>query len=297
MVTNMAATKATCVLEFRSVLGEGPLWHGGERHLYWIDLPKPAIYRFDPATGKNEPVKADLGSYVGGMVFRAGGGMIVVKEDGISALDVAGRRRVLADPEAFQRGNWFNDCKCDRSGRLWTGSADRAEKDPSGHLYVMDGKLKVRLLDSGITGANGPAFSPDGRTAYFADSPVYAIYSYAIDPATGDVGPRRLFARLPGEHGQPDGMTVDSEGFLWNAHWDGWRVTRYAPDGGIDRVIEVPVPRPTAPAFGGDDLRTLYITSASFGLSDAQLKEAPLSGSLFACEPGVRGLPEPSFAG
>jgi sugar lactone lactonase YvrE len=243
-------------------------------------------------------LRADIGSYVGGLAFRQRGGWIVVKEDGISAVDAAsGRRQLLLHPEAHLPGNWFNDCKCDRQGRLWTGSADRAYKEPTGNYYVIDARLTATRFDTGIICANGPAFSPDGRTAYYADSSAYVVYNYAIDPASGAVGPRRLFARVPREDGMPDGMTVDADGFLWIAHWDGWRVTRYAPDGSIDRVIRLPVPRPTAPAFGGDDLTTLYITSASKGLSEAQLKEAPLSGSLFACEPGVSGLPEPSFAG
>ena len=289
---------AECVLEFRSNLGEGPLWHAGERRLYWLDLLRPAVYRFDPAQGRNEQLPADIGTYVGGLVFRARGGCVVVKEDGIYGLDVAGGgRQLLVHPEADLPGNMLNDCKCDRQGRLWTGSADRGEKDPTGHLYVIDATLRARGVDSGIIVANGPAFSPDGRTAYFADSASYVIYAYAIDPGTGKVGARRVFAQLAKDDGMPDGMTVDDEGFLWNAQWDGWRVTRYAPDGSIDRVIRLPVPRPTAPAFGDEDLKTLYITSASNGLSEAQLREAPLSGSLFACVPGVRGLPEPSFAG
>jgi sugar lactone lactonase YvrE len=204
---------------------------------------------------------------------------------------------VLLHPEADLPGNWFNDCKCDRQGRLWTGSADRGEKDPTGNLYVIDAGLGVRKVDSGIICSNGPAFSPDGKISYFCDSYARRIFRYDVDPGSGEVGPRRAFATVPDDAGYPDGMTVDSEGFLWNAHWDGWRVTRYAPDGRIDRAIKLPVPRPTAPAFGGEDLKTLYITSASGGLSDAQLKEAPLSGSLFACEPGARGVAEPSFAG
>src|SRR5215813_1746803 len=294
----MARGSAGCVLKIRSNLGEGPLWHAAERRLYWLDLLRPAIYRFDPASGANEQLRAEIGNYVGGLVFRERGGWIVVKEDGISAVDALnGRRQVLLHPEAALPGNWFNDCKCDRRGRLWTGTADRGEKEASGSLYVVDAALRARKVDSGIICANGPAFSPDGKTAYFADSYVRRIFRYDIDPASGEVGPRRIFATVPDDAGFPDGMTVDGEGFLWNAHWDGWRVTRYAPDGRIDRVIELPVPRPTAPAFGGEDLATLYITSAGGGLSDAQLKEAPLSGSLFACEPGVRGLPEPSFAG
>src|SRR5215468_37265 len=288
----MATRLAVCVLEIRSNLGEGPLWHAAERRLYWLDLLKPAIYRYDPVSGANEQLRAEIGSYVGGLVSRGRGGWIVVKDDGISAVDaVSGQRQVLLHPEADLPGNWFNDCKCDRQGRLWTGSADRGEKEASGNLYVIDAKLAARRVDSGIICSNGPAFSPDGRTAYFADSYVRRIYRYDIDPATGEVGPHRLFATIPDDAGFPDGMTVDAEGFLWNAHWDGWRVTRYAPDGRIDRVIEVPVPRPTAPAFGGEDLGTLYITSANGGLSEGQIKEAPLSGSLFACDPGVRGLP------
>ncbi len=294
----MTSGSATCVLEIRSDLGEGPLWHAAERRLYWVDLLRPSVYRFGPASGRNEQLRADIGSYVGGLAFRERGGWIVVKEDGISAVDaVSGRRQLLLHPEPDLPGNWFNDCKCDRQGRLWTGSADRGEKDATGNLYVVDAKLGVRKVDSGIICSNGPAFSPDGKTAYFADSYVRRIFRYDLDPETGAVGPRRAFVTVPDEDGFPDGMTVDVEGFLWNAHWDGWRVTRYAPDGRIDRVIKLPVPRPTAPAFGGADLATLYITSASGGLSDAQLKEAPLSGSLFACEPGVRGVAEPSFAG
>ncbi len=293
----MATTTASCVLEIRSNLGEGPLWHAAERRLYWLDLLRPAVYRFDPKSGENEQLPADIGTYVGGLVFRVRGGWIVVKEDGISAVDAGGRRQKLLHPEAELPGNWFNDCKCDRQGRLWTGSADRGEKDPTGSLYVIDAGLRARRVDSGIICANGPAFSPDGRVCYFCDSYARQVFRYDVDLATGEVGPRQLFATVPEDGGYPDGMTVDADGFLWNAHWDGWRVTRYAPDGTIDRVIDVPVPRPTAPGFGGADLATLYITSASGGLSEQQLKEAPLSGSLFACEPGVRGLPEPMFAG
>jgi sugar lactone lactonase YvrE len=293
----MATTTASCVLEIRSNLGEGPLWHAAERRLYWLDLLRPAVYRFDPKSRENEHLPADIGTYIGGLVFRARGGWIVVKEDGISAIDSGGRRQKLLHPEAELPGNWFNDCKCDRQGRLWTGSADRDEKDPTGSLYVIDAGLRARRVDSGIICANGPAFSPDGKVCYFCDSYARQVFRYDVDPATGEVGPRQLFATVPDDGGYPDGMTVDADGFLWNAHWDGWRVTRYAPDGTIDRVIDVPVPRPTAPGFGGADLATLYITSASGGLSEQQLKEAPLSGSLFACEPGVRGLPEPMFAG
>ena len=152
-------------------------------------------------------------------------------------------------------------------------------------------------VDDNIICSNGPAFSPDGRTAYFSDSYIQGIVRYAIDPATGTVGPRQGFAKVPDANVFPDGMTVDAEGGLWVAHWDGWRIVRYTPDGKVARTIALPVPRPTAMAFVGDGLRQLYVTTASTGLSDAQLEEAPLSGSLFVCEPGVAGLAEPGYAG
>src|SRR5262249_43260012 len=166
----MATGSAVCALEIRSNLGEGPLWHGAERRLYWLDLLRPAVYRFDPASGGNEQVGAEIGGYVGGLVFRPGGGWVVGKEGGVSPGDAAGgRRQVLLHPEADRPGNWFNDSKCDRQGRLWTGSADRGEKEASGNLYVIDASLRARKIDSGIICSNGPAFSPDGTVGYFAD--------------------------------------------------------------------------------------------------------------------------------
>ncbi len=289
-------TTVTCVLNIRSVLGESPMWHAGERRLYWIDLLKPAIYRFDPATGRNGEIKAELGSYIGGLVFRAKGGVVIVNETGLHTLD-NGRLTPLVDPEPDKPGNWFNDAKCDRQGNLWAGTGDRDYAAPTGTLYRFRRDLGFDRIDSDFACPNGPAFSPDGTTVYFCDGTSNTILAYGVDAKTGRVGPRRVFAAMEDPAFVPDGMTVDSEGYLWSAQWDGWRVVRYAPDGRIDRVVKLPVPRPTAMAFGGENLDTLYITSASTGLGDADLAKAPLSGSLFAVKPGVRGLPEPSFVG
>ena len=287
-----------CVLKIRSILGEGPLWDEAAARLYWLDLQKPAIYRFDPATGKNSKVKADLQGYVGAMVFRSGGGMTIGDQRGLFNLDPAtGRLKPFAKPSKDMRQIWFNDGKCDRRGNLWAGVGDRKEQKPLGVFYRISPKGKATRIDSKFICPNGPAFSPDGRICYFADSNASKIYRYDIDLATGKVGPRHLFAAVPQGKGVPDGMTVDADGFIWSCHWDGWRITRYSPDGRVDRTIEMPVPRPTSVAFAGSDLATLYITSASIGLSREQMKQAPLSGSLFACRPGVRGLVEPRFAG
>jgi sugar lactone lactonase YvrE len=287
-----------CILKMRSILGEGPLWDERQATLYWLDLRKPAIYRFDPATGRNGRVKADLRGFVGAMVLRDRGGMMVLDHRGIFHLDpVSGRMKPFAKPAKNMRSIWFNDAKCDHQGNLWAGMGDRKEQKPLGVFYRIAPTGKAAKVDSKFICPNGPAFSPDGRTCYFADTNAGKIYRYDIDPGSGKIGPRRLFAALSEGQGMPDGMTVDSEGGIWSCHWDGWRITRYSPDGRVDRAIDMPVPRPTSVAFGGADLSTLYITSASLDLTREQIKQAPLSGSLFACQPGVRGLVEPRFAG
>lgn len=289
---------AQCALHMRSILGEGPVWHPGQSRLYWLDLRRPAIYRFDPGSGANEQIQAELGDYVGGLVFRADGSMVVNNRNGIHAVDIAsGKLTALADPEPDKPENWFNDAKCDRLGRLWAGTGDSNETVASGNLYVFEHDHSWRVVDRNIICSNGPAFSPDGRSAYFSDSYAQEVVRYEIDPVTGEIGERRPFLKITEREVYPDGLTVDAEGGVWVAEWDAWRVARYTPDGTFDREIRLPVPRPTSMAFGGDDLRTLYITTASIGLSEAQLREAPLSGSLFECHPGVAGLPEPAYVG
>ena len=291
-------SEVECVLKIRSILGEGPLWHEEEGRLYWLDLKKPAIHRFDPASRRNSRVKAALNGYIGGMVFRRDGGMLALDQRGIFAIDrKTGALRPFAKPVKDMRQLLFNDAKCDRQGNLWAGVGDRKESRPLGVFYRIGPRGKATKVDSKFICPNGPAFSPDGSVCYFADSYASKIYRYDIDLANGRIGSRRLFAAVPEGMGVPDGMTVDAEGGLWCCQWDGWRVTRYGPDGSIERVVELPVPRPTSVAFGDGDLGTLYITTASVDLSRQQLKEAPLSGSLFACRPGVRGLVEPRFAG
>jgi sugar lactone lactonase YvrE len=287
-----------CVLKIRSVLGESPLWQPEEGLLYWLDLRKPAIYGFVPATGRNKKLKASLNGYIGAMVLRRKGGLLLLDQRGVFVHDPkTGALRLFAKPAKDMRKLWFNDAKCDRQGNLWAGVGDRKEKRPLGILYRIGPQGRARKVDSNFICPNGPAFSPDGRLCYFADSYANKIYRYEIDPQAGKIGPRHLFAAVPPASGVPDGMTVDSEGGLWCCQWDGWRVTRYRPDGKVDTAIELPVPRPTSVAFGGANLDTLYITSASLDLTARQLKEAPLSGSIFACKPGVRGLLEPRFAG
>jgi sugar lactone lactonase YvrE len=279
----------------RAILGEGPTWRPRENALYWIDLRTPAIFRYDCASGANQALPVALGDRLGAMVFTTDGRMVVADRAGIHLVE-QGQRRLLAHPDAGEPLNCFNDAKVDQRGRLWSGGADTRDTEACGSLYVFDAKARARKVDTGFICSNGPAFSPDGRRAYFTDSYAYEIWCYDLDPATGEVGPRRSFARIAPEDGYPDGMTVDAEGFLWNAHWDGWRITRYDPDGRIDRVLRVPVPKPTSIAFGGPDLKRLYITSASVDMTPQQLEEAPWSGCLMACDLDIAGLPDSDYA-
>jgi sugar lactone lactonase YvrE len=279
----------------RAILGEGPTWRPRENALYWIDLRTPAIFRYDCTSGRNETLPIQLGDRLGAMVFTADGRMVVADRAGLHLIE-HGQRRTLAHPDADRPLNCFNDAKADAQGRLWSGGADTRDTDANGSLWVFDAKANARKIDTGFICSNGPAFSPDGKRAYFTDSYAFEIWCYDIDPATGDVGPRRSFAKVPQEDGYPDGMTVDAEGFLWNAHWDGWRVTRYDPDGRIDRVLRVPVPKPTSIAFGGPDMKRLFITSASLDMTPQQLAEAPWSGCLMACDLDIAGRPDHDYA-
>jgi sugar lactone lactonase YvrE len=279
----------------RAILGEGPTWRPHENAVYWIDLRAPAIFRYDCASGRNEALPIQLGDRLGAMVFTNDGRMVAADRSGLHLIE-GGRRRTLSHPDADQPFNCFNDAKVDRRGRLWSGGADTRDTDASGSLWVFDANANARKIDTGFICSNGPAFSLDGTRAYFTDSYAFEIWSYDIDPATGEVGPRRSFAKIKPEDGYPDGMTVDAEGFLWNAHWDGWRITRYDPDGRIDRVLTVPVPKPTSIAFGGSDMKRLFITSASLDMTPQQLAEAPWSGCLMACDLDIAGRVDHDYA-
>jgi L-arabinonolactonase len=191
----------------------------------------------------------------------------------------------------------FNDGKVDRAGRFWVGTMDEKESLPIGGLFRLDPDLSFRRMADGFVCANGLGWSPDNRIMYFTDSLVRTIWSYEFDFGTGELGVRRPFAKFAEHDGMPDGLTVDRQGFIWTAIWDGWRVIRFAPDGTIDREIPVPVQRPTSCTFGGTDLNTLYITSACTDLNWRSLRNGPLAGALFAAHPGVDGLAETPFRG
>ncbi|HEV2604378.1 MAG TPA: SMP-30/gluconolactonase/LRE family protein [Microvirga sp.] len=285
-----------CAVPSTCFLGEGPTWSGADRKLHWVDILAPAILTGDPATG--EFTSRPMPELVGAVVPRRRGGLVAAMQNGFKAVDPeTGAVSLIANPEADKPGNRFNDGKCDRRGRFWAATMAIDTQPGEGSLYRLDTDGRVSRMDTGFHVSNGLGWSPDNRRFYFTDSGPKRIYVYDFDLEGGAVENRRTFVQVPDGVGVPDGLAVDAEGFVWSAHWDGWCVTRYDPDGKVDRVINLPVPRPTSCAFGGPDLTTLYITSARIRLSAGQLAEAPLSGSVFALQSGIRGLPEMPYAG
>jgi sugar lactone lactonase YvrE len=282
------------VLTIHSVLGEGPVWDADEHVLYWLDIFLPAVNRFDPATGVNQVTRLNQPVYA--MALRAKGGAIGSFEHGIGLVDLnRGSIEIISDPKAGRPVN-FNDGKCDRHGRFWTGTMAKDWTSPIGGLYRVEPSRRITQVDDGIVLSNGLGWSPDDRTMYFTDFGRRVIYAYDFDAESGSISRRRPFIEFPEDAGFPDGMTIDAEGCLWVAHWDGWRVTRYAPSGHLRQVIPMPVQRPTSCTFGGPDLSVLYVTSARMGLSEEALAATPLAGSVFAVRTDTAGLAEPKFA-
>lgn len=277
-------------------LGEGPVWDDESATVLWLDIKGRRLHAYDVESNQKRSVA--LATEVGSIALRRAGGLVAATRDGFAFLDpTTGAMSVLADPEAHLPENRFNDGKCDTAGRFIAGTMHDPETSPAGAVYSLNGDGAVRCLFGGYVVCNGPAFSPDGRTLYFCDSAKRTVLAFDYDSVSGAVGRSRVFARFPPDQGYPDGITVDQEGCLWCAHWDGWRVTRFRPDGREAMVITMPVPRPTSCVFGGRDLDRLYVTSARIGLEEKALRAAPLSGALFCVPVAARGVPAARFSG
>jgi xylono-1,5-lactonase len=293
-----------CILQARSALGESALWSPAEQALYWLDQIRPEIHRLDPATGVDTRFALDLPAQLGALVPCDSGGLMLAASDGISVLSAdLETRRPFVNPIAAEPRASFNDAKCDRQGRLWAGTTDRLEVEAMGRLFRIGPNGEASPAAAGFVCSNGPSFSPDGRIMYHTCSHERVIHAYDIDAESGKASNRRVFATFDPAVGVPDGSTVDAEGYLWTTHWGGWRVSRFAPDGRLDREIAMPVKSVTSCAFGGPDMATLFVTTASVELvdgrwrflDDAGFAAAPMAGGIFAIDVGVRGLPEPAF--
>lgn len=272
-------------------LGEGPVWSVAEQALYWIDIEAPTLYRW--AWGAAEAQRWPLPSLVGALAIREQGGLVLALRTGIHTFDLrSGELTFVADPESDLPGTRYNDGTVDPAGRFWIGGMVLNGAPGSAGLYRFSADGSWARVLSGVGCSNGIGFSPDGTVMYYTDTVTGTILRYDFDVATGDIRNASVFAT--DDDCSPDGLTVDADGYVWGAKWDGSRIVRYGPDGSVDRVIPVPVQRPTSLAFGGPDLRTLFITTAMIDLTESQRAAQPLAGRLLVIDdPGATGLPEP----
>ncbi|MFI0349462.1 SMP-30/gluconolactonase/LRE family protein [Actinomadura sp. 9N407] len=271
-----------------AALGEGPTWDAAAGRLLWVDILGCEVHAYDPATG-TDGVVLKTAQHVGAVKPRAAGGLVVNLRDGIGLYEPDGSFRWLVElPEDGRRGN---DAAVGPDGALWAGTMAYDERPGGGVLRRVrpDGQVTTVLDD--VTISNGIAWSPDGLLMYYIDTPTGRVDVFDFDPGTATLHGRRPFAAVP-PPGSPDGLTVDAEGHVWVAVWAGGRVLRFAPSGTVDRVVELPASQTTACAFGGPDLRDLYVTTATVGADDRAH-----AGSLFVVPNAGQGIPAPAFGG
>jgi sugar lactone lactonase YvrE len=287
--------KITQVETHRCIIGEGPVWDKAEQALYFIDILGKKVLRFDPASGATRTW--DVPDVIGSMALRERGGAVVALATGVHTLDFeSGACVMLATSADLNEMVQLADGKVDRRGRFIVGSSDRAMKDARGKLYALGADAVLREIDEDIFLSNGPCWSPDDTILYHSDSIRNTVFAYDYDVETGTAANRRAWASTEDLGGIPDGATIDADGCMWMAICEGSKVVQFRPDGALERVIDMPVKCPASVMFGGAALDQLYVTS----LSPAFLgrEEAPLDGCTFVIEGlGVRGLPEPRYAG
>lgn len=292
-------TQARLLWDCQCQLGEGVLWNAADQSVYFVDVKGCAILAYTPAGAVQR--RWAMPHMTGWLVPRRSGGWMAGFGPGIAALqlhaDGASHFAWLHQMHGPDSPLRLNDGKADAQGRLWFGSMNqRDEERPEGLLYRLEpGALPVEV-DRGYAVANGPTFSPDGRTLYHTSSAQRTIYAFDVS-ASGELSNKRVWLRFEPQEGYPDGMTTDVEGNVWIAHWGGARVTQRTPDGRLLQTVPMPVPQVTNVAFGGPQLRDLYVTSARTGLDAAALAQAPMSGALFVVSDIAQGTVAHAFAG
>ena len=286
------------VLSSQNKLGETPIWSPEENALYWVDWGGRPTCRFEPATG--ESITFPVSLPVTALARRAGGGWLAITQNGLYNWDPHTNEYKLfvGPPEPAKPEICYNDGAVDRQGRLLVGTVNMQDPfAPEGSLYRVEPNGSLYQIDTGYATANGIGVSPDGRTVYVTDMRHHQIIALDYDIESGTTSNRRLFACVPEHEGMPDGLIVDAEGYIWSGHWAGWKLTRYDPDGKIERQISFPVQHVISFAFGGKDLDELFVTTAWWDLNEEQRKQQPWAGDLLRVCTGVRGLLEPAFAG
>lgn len=291
------AREPVAVADYGNHTGEGPIWHPEEEALYWVDIPVGALYRYDPITDEHSQVyQTDL---IGALTVQADGNLLLFGDRGsVEVLDTdTWETETLIDEIEGEEDARFNDVIADPGGRVFCGTMP-TEADPAeqpGTLYRLDTDGSLNVVEEEAWLANGLGFSPDRQTLYFTESTDYVINSYAYDEATGTVSDRERLVETDPDDGIPDGMTVDAEGHIWSARWNGGRIVRYAPDGEEEESVTFPAKKVSAVAFGDRDYETAYATTAmgpGEGFKHSREEEGAGAGALFAVDLGVRGKPE-----
>ena len=278
-----------CIWPLGAQLGEGPVWSAREQALWFVDIKGRRVHRHDVRTGLQQ--SWDAPEEIGFVVPMVGGKFIAGLKSGLYRFDPdAGSFSVITLVDTHKPGNRLNDACVDYAGRLWFGSMDNGEVQPSGCLYRFD-QTGLHCCDEGYVITNGPAICPAGRTLYHVDTLQRVIYAFDLD-GLGVVRNRRLFARIEMPGAYPDGPVVDAEGCVWISLFGGWGLQRFSPRGELLETIRLPVANCTKAAFGGEDGRTLYVTTAWKGLSDEQRAQQPLAGGLFRLRVDTPGLPQ-----
>ena len=281
-------------LAAKANLAECPRWDEKEQLLYWIDINRFQLHRLDPKTGKDEFIT--FNEEIGCFSLRENGGFVLAMRNGFFTVDGWNTEVTkICDPEEGLDKNRFNDGRCDAKGRFIAGSYYPPKDHDGANLWMLDENLEARLMYDQMLTSNGAAFSPDNKTFYFSDTPKHVIYRCDYDIETGTASNRDIFHQFPHGNGRPDGGAVDSEGYYWTALFEGSRIARLNPQGEIVEEIEVPAKCPTMVAFGGEDLKTLFITTAG-DRKEEELAEYPQSGNLFKVEVDVPGQVEYRFA-
>jgi sugar lactone lactonase YvrE len=288
------------VLDAQSTLGEGAIWHPAENKLYWVDIDGKILHIYDPLsrTDKAIPVGQRIGTVVPVQTSPGYIGVLVALQNGVHKINTeTGKLSFMVNPlpDSSMR---FNDGKCDPAGRFWVGSLALDSRRRGASLYRIDTDGSVHEMLDSVSISNGIVWSLDKKTMYYNDTPTLTVQAFDYDDRTGNISNRRVAVKIPRGSGAPDGMTIDAEGMLWIALWGGNCVARFNPlTGELLKKIMVPAPNVSSCAFGGKDLGTLYITTARAWVSPEKLKEFPLSGGLFAVNPGVKGVKAEVYKG
>lgn len=277
----------TPLADYACNTGEGPLWHPLENAVYWTDIPAGRIFRYDCATGEHHPI--EIGRQVGGFTIQADGRLLLFLDRGsIALLRPDHGLDFLVEEIPDEVETRFNDVSSDPEGRVFCGTM--ATDSRPGRLYRLDTDGSLRIVLEGIGCSNGIGFTPDRKGMYYTDSFAREIYLFDYDQATGALSNRRVFATVPEDGGFPDGMTVDDQGCVWSARWDGDCLVRYAPDGAEILRIPFPVRKVSSVVFGDADCGAMYVTTAG---GDVKETDGPAAGTLYRLVvPGVRGVPE-----